>query len=102
HTPTSASHTLSLHDALPICRTSAGPRGAGRESRMECTRLVFRRRGWLLALAAALACGCQTVRTPEAKIAKSNLPREFTKVSMPRSEEHTSELQSPYDLVCRL
>src|SRR5437867_10064629 len=22
--------------------------------------------------------------------------------SMPRSEEHTSELQSPYDLVCRL
>src|SRR5437867_6330032 len=25
-----------------------------------------------------------------------------TKVAEPRSEEHTSELQSPYDLVCRL
>jgi polysaccharide export outer membrane protein len=37
----------------------------------------------VLALAAALACGCQTVRTPEEKIAKSNLPKEFTKVSMP-------------------
>jgi polysaccharide export outer membrane protein len=36
-----------------------------------------------VALAVALACGCQTVRTPEEKIAKSNLPREFTKVSMP-------------------
>ena len=29
------------------------------------------------------ACGCQTVRTPEEKIAKSNIPREFNKVSMP-------------------
>ena len=50
---------------------------------MDCTRLVHRRPAWLLALTAALACGCQTVRTPEEKIAKSNLPREFTKVSMP-------------------
>ena len=50
---------------------------------MECTRLVQRRPAWLLALAVAMACGCQTVRTPEEKIAKSNLPREFTKVSMP-------------------
>ena len=50
---------------------------------MECTRLVPRRPAWLLALTVALACGCQTVRTSEEKIAKSNLPREFTKVSMP-------------------
>src|ERR1700712_2035788 len=50
---------------------------------MDRTRLVLRRPGWLLALTVALACGCQTVKTPEEKIAKSNLPREFTKVSMP-------------------
>jgi polysaccharide export outer membrane protein len=51
---------------------------------MDRTRRFRRRRpGWLLALAAALACGCQTVRTPEEKIAKTNLPREFTKVTMP-------------------
>jgi polysaccharide export outer membrane protein len=50
---------------------------------MDRTSPIHHRRGWLLALAAALACGCQTVRTPEEKIAKTNLPREFTKVSMP-------------------
>jgi polysaccharide export outer membrane protein len=50
---------------------------------MDCSRLVRRRCGSLLALAVALTCGCQTVRTPEEKIAKSNLPKEFTKVSMP-------------------
>ena len=50
---------------------------------MDRTRLKLRRSGWLLALAATLTCGCQTVKTPETKIAKSNLPREFTKVSMP-------------------
>jgi len=50
---------------------------------MDRTRLVLRRPGWLLSLTVALACGCQTVKTDEAKIAKSNLPREFTKVSMP-------------------
>ena len=50
---------------------------------MDRTRLKHRRPFWLWALAVALACGCQTVKTPQEKIAKSNLPREFTKVSMP-------------------
>lgn len=49
---------------------------------MDRTR-VDRRIGLGLALALACFTGCQTVRTPEEKIAKSNLPREFTKVSMP-------------------
>ncbi|WP_435010156.1 polysaccharide biosynthesis/export family protein [Tundrisphaera lichenicola] len=34
-------------------------------------------------MAIVLATGCQTVRTPEEDIAKRNIPREFTKVSMP-------------------
>src|SRR3954465_4547668 len=42
-----------------------------------------RRIGWLMALAVFMVCGCQTVKTPEEKIAQSNLPREFSKVSMP-------------------
>jgi polysaccharide export outer membrane protein len=50
---------------------------------MDRTRFQHRRTGWLVALAVLSACGCQTVKTPEEKIAKSNLPREFTKVSMP-------------------
>ncbi len=37
----------------------------------------------LLSLAVLMVCGCQTVKTPEEKIAKSNIPREFNKVSMP-------------------
>lgn len=50
---------------------------------MDRTRVDRRRIGLGLALAMACFTGCQTVRTPEEKIAKSNLPREFTKVSMP-------------------
>jgi polysaccharide export outer membrane protein len=50
---------------------------------MDRTRLNTRRIGLLLALAVSASCGCQTVRTPEEKIAKSNLPKEFDKVSMP-------------------
>ncbi|WP_237722611.1 polysaccharide biosynthesis/export family protein [Singulisphaera acidiphila] len=36
-----------------------------------------------MAIAVLASCGCQTVRTPEEKIASSNIPVEFTKVSMP-------------------
>ena len=39
--------------------------------------------GCLLSMAVLMVCGCQTVKTPESQIAKSNIPREFSKVSMP-------------------
>lgn len=50
---------------------------------MSHTGIHCRRAGWLLMILLAAACGCQTVRTPEEKIASSNIPREFQKVSMP-------------------
>ncbi len=50
---------------------------------MNRKRTNYRRAGWLLTFLLCAACGCQTVRTPEDKIASSNIPREFTKVSMP-------------------
>ncbi len=50
---------------------------------MDRTTHHLRRIGLVLALAVAGSCGCQTVKTPEEKIAKSNNPREFTKVNMP-------------------
>lgn len=50
---------------------------------MDRTQVAHRRIGWMLALAALLASGCQTVKTPEEKIAASNLPRELSKTSMP-------------------
>jgi polysaccharide export outer membrane protein len=49
---------------------------------MERTGKI-RRAGWLMTLVAAASCGCQTVRTPEEKIANSNIPTEFKKVAMP-------------------
>ena len=51
--------------------------------RMNHARNDHRRAGWLLVVALSAACGCQTVRTPEEKIASSNIPREFQKVTMP-------------------
>ncbi len=50
---------------------------------MDRTTLNLRRIGLALALAVAGSCGCQTVKTPEERIAKSNIPKEFTKVTMP-------------------
>ncbi len=44
---------------------------------------IIRRAGWLLTLAVCAASGCQSVKTPEEKIASSSIPSEFKKVSMP-------------------
>src|SRR5256885_8330013 len=72
-TATTEIYTLSLHDALPICSLRRpGPPGD-------------------------VACGVASVppRRP------GHLSRSLRGVQ-PRSEEHTSELQSPCNLVCRL
>src|SRR5438552_18863708 len=66
-------YTLSLHDALPICARRAG-RGA---------RTRWRRRSRCAAAPAVAARGGD-------------------RGGGHRSEEHTSELQSPDHLVCRL
>src|SRR5947208_11340629 len=71
-TATPEIYTLSLHDALPIC--PAAPSGSATRSRTS----------WRCAGAG---------RTCTASISSAR-PR--------RSEEHTSELQSPDHLVCRL
>src|SRR5206468_12652019 len=66
-------YTLSLHDALPICRRPSVARGPRRA-----------RPG------------------AELRSRHAALPRRYPPVSPQRSEEHTSELQSRSDLVCRL
>src|SRR5947207_4105358 len=75
-TPPTEIYTLSLHDALPILRTSA-----------ETVVLVV----------TLLAHGCPV----QAIVAAFGFD-ERTVATMARSEEHTSELQSHSDLVCRL
>src|SRR5207249_10751880 len=101
-TPPSPLYPLSLHDALPIFTSSA-----------------------LKVLFALIGCrvrviGKEYMETPGAKIYASNhtsyfdvlplmlglgVPYRFVskmEVGSMRSEEHTSELQSRFDLVCRL
>src|SRR5207248_4807750 len=77
HTPNTAIYTLSLHDALPI--------------------LHFLTRPEVKALLAA----------PDQRSWFGRRDHVFLRVAAQtglrlRSEEHTSELQSPYDIVCRL
>jgi polysaccharide export outer membrane protein len=50
---------------------------------MDRARNDYRRAGYLAVLVLCAVCGCQTVKTPEEKIASGNIPREFQKVSMP-------------------
>src|SRR5688500_19243807 len=79
--PASELHTLSLHDALPIC-------------------------------AAARLPAPPSSAPPQAPIAMLEVDQFFAQVEdalrrqsaalLVRSEEHTSELQSPCNIVCRL
>src|SRR2546422_4314338 len=76
-TATTEIYTLSLHDALPI---------SGR-----CARLVPARRD-----------GERVRGRRVSSEAGRDLRRRAHRVRLPRSEEHTSELQSRLHLVCRL
>src|SRR5437867_10796578 len=78
-------YPLSLHDALPISRRD--PRRVGRAERLR-----------------VLPGGG---RTGEDRVGRGAFPGAHGGAlaeprELLRSEEHTSELQSPYDLVCRL
>src|SRR5437762_5755376 len=85
-TARSAVATLSLHDALPICR---GERAG------ELAARWFRRAAALpVTLGPSLGAAC-VLRQARSWIAELG-------AAAPRSEEHTSELQSPMYLVCRL
>src|SRR2546422_7394126 len=74
-TATTEIYTLSLHDALPICVTTAGLDDS-----------------WL---------GKEIMVDDITKLSDSSSEHGFN-VSFERSEEHTSELQSRLHLVCRL
>src|SRR5260370_41765196 len=78
-TATTEIYTLSLHDALPICGDAAGELAGGRPC-SDTQPGTARRRGQV----------CH---------AKGNAPGPRGAF---RSEEHTSELQSHLNLVCRL
>src|SRR5689334_23661552 len=79
-TATTEIYTLSLHDALPICAMN-GLLLLVLPSSRKRTRSEF----------AAASFMYSTILSQRASL-----------LSAPRSEEHTSELQSQFHLVCRL
>src|SRR5207253_10397074 len=93
--PRTASSTLSLHDALPICMDSPWHRAAD-----QClTELAEGTTPW------AIPWPClyeflSVVTNPRIYRPFTPLTRAIDQVE--RSEEHTSELQSRGQLVCRL
>src|SRR5690606_41853100 len=87
--PPSATYTLSLHDALPICLHDGGVGGRAGVARAGQRELLGRRRP----------------AEVEHRLRLQRLvggPREDLDLRIARSEEHTSELQSRENLVCRL
>src|SRR5699024_12392873 len=74
-------YTLSLHDALPICPVAASMPVLRAAERPPFSRWITLTRGSFWAQASH----------------RAGQPS-----GLPRSEEHTSELQSRFDLVCRL
>src|SRR5699024_12598533 len=83
-------YTLSLHDALPICvkivKKVLGESGFDLEVSHDIDRLVIEKLFINIGINAITAL----------------LDRENACIYKDRSEEHTSELQSRFDLVCRL
>src|SRR5207248_6164952 len=82
--------------ALPISPGSTPPPGSGMPTRPTCSRASRATR-------TSISGSSRRICTPSADPAR---PRPSMSLEVrrtdERSEEHTSELQSPYDLVCRL
>src|SRR5206468_10561926 len=95
-------YSVSLHDALPICVVRGADRFGG-GGWAGCG--VVRARRWVRvrvldgALVRAAAAGARAAATRVLSRAVSDRTRKL--VVAARSEEHTSELQSRSDLVCR-
>src|SRR5207248_9738296 len=86
---TTETSPLSLHDALPISRDGPVLPQTGEDARLHRARVLH---------------SCGGIRLNRASVIRA-LPVSAAHLlpgAKGRSEEHTSELQSPYDLVCRL
>src|SRR5437773_8716080 len=91
-TRTAATYTLSLHDALPIWFE----RALGNDFRIQATGILRRYRNYSDRVFPAARWTPTTVTNQ-----LTGQPVTVYKWAN-RSEEHTSELQSHHDLVCRL
>src|SRR5207248_8608859 len=100
--PPSCSHSLSLHDALPILLTAAAallcavvPSQAADAKKPNILFIMGDDIGWMQP--SCYHRGLMVGETPNI----DRIAKEGGMFMHYRSEEHTSELQSPYDIVCR-
>src|SRR5699024_11409055 len=90
HTSPPEIYTLSLHDALPIlCFMPSA-------ISVSLTRTISSTCCFTISNVYLLFCPIPPSRL------SANVSCSWTIIGFPRSEEHTSELQSRFDLVCRL
>src|SRR5205807_7204402 len=89
-TPSTATYPLSLHDALPICSA----RLESPVSISSDTSCELKNRNRSRSTSPAMPSSSSSWLFSQ--------PRPSTSTPPARSEEHTSELQSPCNLVCRL
>src|SRR5207249_11512965 len=102
HTATTEISTLSLHDALPILYCE-WPLGNGLQEAEKLAALA-KKKG-VLAVAGLQARSAPSVAYVRDLIRQGYVGEVLSTTligSGMRSEEHTSELQSRFDLVCRL
>src|SRR5207244_8441241 len=93
-------YTPSLHDALPS--SSGGLDVRPHRTREQLQRLSPTAQRFAPEQVERLDAVCPFVDGVQPVVAVELLDRILTGVSVSRSEEHTSELQSPDHLVCRL
>src|SRR5206468_7851334 len=100
-TPPAEGYTRSLHDALPIYGrggdAGGNPPAGLRGRQLDAVEFAIR-------LRERYGERCDVFLANDPAVAEANLQRQprFENGSQVRSEEHTSELQSRSDLVCRL
>src|SRR5204862_6291474 len=99
-TAPTAIYTLSLHDALPICRRHGG---RGLLSHMVLAAAAGRDPVLYGGADAYGAWSLRALPAPPVSLADHRAVAARARIEhRGRSEEHTSELQSRRDLVCRL
>src|SRR5207249_10619469 len=96
--PTTAFYPLSLHDALPISIYAEGQRRYMESLSSYAKRFVTQ----VTKPDVDFLFGLSPVISIEQKTVASNPRSTVGTLTDIRSEEHTSELQSRFDLVCRL
>src|SRR5206468_5059674 len=95
-------YTLSLHDALPICVPYPPPRGSVDAARTQTARQLVTLGEPGRDIPSCTSCHGKTLMGIAPDIpGLLGLPADYINAQF-RSEEHTSELQSRSDLVCRL